>query len=110
IHSTAAEGRSQVDTRPAPDLTGPAERTTLLAQLTARTTDAAHDAFTPGALGHHAGNVYARSTLHPASAHEIAQLTGSSLARTAAILDTLVEDGVLLADARGYRRPQSEEH
>lgn len=106
IHSTAAEGRSQVDTRPAPELTGPAERTILLAQLTARTTDAAHDAFTPGALGHHAGNVYARSTLHPVSAHEIAQLTGSSPARTAAILDTLVEDGVLLADARGYRRPR----
>ncbi|WP_422117843.1 hypothetical protein [Brachybacterium sp. UNK5269] len=104
IHNTPPEGRSQVDTRAPLDRTGPAQRTTLLAQLTARTADAAHDAFTPGALGHHAGNVYARSTLAPQSAHALAQLTGGSLDRTVRTLHRLVDDGILLVDVHGYRR------
>lgn len=104
IHNSPAESRSQVETRAPRTHTGAATRIALLAQLTARTTDAAHDAFTPGALGHHAGNLYARCTTDPQSAAALAQITGASLSRTLSSLDRLVDAGVLLVDVQGWRR------
>ena len=104
IHIETSEGRSRVDTRAPRTHTGSAERTILLAQLAARTTDAAHDAFTPGALGHHAGNLYARTTLEPQTALALSQATGASLERTHRTLERLVDAGVLLLDATGWRR------
>lgn len=107
IHNDVAEGRSQVDTRAPQPPTGSAERTALLAQLNLRIRDAAHDAFTPGALGHYAGNLYARTTLEtPQSALELAQRTGASLERTLRTLERLTEEGVLLATRHGWRRPR----
>lgn len=105
IHNSPTEGRSQAVPRAPQARTGAADRTTLLAQLHARLTDAAHDAFTPGALGHHAGNLYARTTQAPQSPADLARSTGASLPRTLRALERLAEDGVLLASPDGWRRP-----
>lgn len=107
IHSDMPEGRSQADPR-APR-TGPAHRTTLLTQLHARVTAATHDAFTPGALGHHAGNLYARTTPELAlAAPELAQLTGTPLPRTLRTLERLADHGLLVPDGTTWRRARTD--
>ncbi|UEJ84617.1 hypothetical protein Bra3105_18470 (plasmid) [Brachybacterium halotolerans subsp. kimchii] len=106
IHNDMSEGRSQADPRAALAPTGAAERTTLLASLHSHLTDAAHDAFTPGALGHHAGNLYARTTLDsPETLRDLASLTGATLPRTLRALERLASEGLLLRSAEGWRRP-----
>lgn len=104
IHSSNVMGRSQVDTR-----AGTALRHSLLDELTQRAAAAAHDAFTPGALGHHAGNVYART--HPDQAHEaptLAQLHGTPLPRMHRTLDRLTEAGLLITVPDGWRRARQD--
>lgn len=105
IHSPLDISRSQADPRPAG--AGSAERSTLLAALTSRSTAAAHDLFTAGpALGHHAGNLYARTTPEPQSAPELARATGDSPATVSRTLDRLVSSGVLVRTRAGWRRPR----
>ena len=103
IHTPADEGRSQADPRPAG--AGAAERTALLTTLTARITDATHDLFTmaPG-LGHHAGNVYARTTTEPQTLDNLTRATGATPAQTARTLDRLTSAGVLAHTRAGWRR------
>lgn len=106
VHNNTTEGRSQADPRAPLPRTGAADRTTLLASLRSRLTDAAHDAFTPGALGHHAGNLYARTSQNSSQTPaDLARSTGASLPRTLRTLERLAEDGLLVADAAGFRRP-----
>lgn len=105
IHNSITKGRSQADPRAPLPRTGAADRTTLLATLHSRLTDAAHDAFTPGALGHHAGNLYARTSQDPQSPADLARSTGASLPRTLRALERLAAEGLLLVDAAGWRRP-----
>jgi hypothetical protein len=104
LHSTKDESRSQADPRPAG--AGAAERSTLLATLTARMTAAAHDLFTLGrpALGHHAGNTYARTSSEPQTIDDLSRATGASTARTALTLDRLTSAGVLVRSRDGWRR------
>lgn len=106
IHIDPPDTRSQVETRAPQTRTGAAHRTTLLATLRTRLTDAAHDAFTLGALGHHAGNVYARTSQHAQGLLELASHTGGSPTRTLRTLDRLTEEGILLATREGWRRPR----
>lgn len=95
-------GRSQADPRPAG--AGAAERSTLLAGLTARLRDATHDLFTLGALGHHAGNVYARTGEAPHDVETIARTTGLTIDQAARTLDRLTSAGVLVQESSGWRR------
>lgn len=84
---------------------GAADRLTLLASLTARIADAAHDLFTRGpGLGHHAGNTYARTTSEPQTLAELAELTGAAPAETFRTLARLTEAGVLKRMPSGWRR------
>ncbi|MGP5057005.1 hypothetical protein ACTXJ3_18220 [Brachybacterium paraconglomeratum] len=105
VHNSPTKGRSQADPRAPQTATGAADRTTLLALLRSRLTDAAHDAFTPGAHGHHAGNLYARTSQDPQSPADLSRLTGASLPRTLRALARLAADGVLLLGPDGWRRP-----
>ena len=103
FHRDAGISRSQADPRPAG--AGAAERTTLLETLTARMTDARHDLFTPGpGLGHHAGNVYARTSTDPQDLDELSQATGADAATTRRTLDRLTSAGVLIQTRDGWRR------
>lgn len=103
FHRDAGTSRSQADPRPAG--AGAAERTTLLETLTARMTDARHDLFTPGpGLGHHAGNVYARTSTDPQDLDELSQATGADAATTRRTLDRLTSAGVLIQTRDGWRR------
>ena len=107
IHTPADIDRSQADPRPAG--AGAAERSALLATLSARSGDATHDLFTmaPG-LGHHAGNTYARTTTEPQDLDELSARTGDSPERTARILDRLVSAGVLVRSRHGWRRHRTD--
>lgn len=103
FHRDAGTSRSQADPRPAG--AGAAERTTLLETLTVRITDARHDLFTPGpGLGHHAGNVYARTSTDPQDLDELSQATGADAATTRRTLDRLTSVGVLIQTRDGWRR------
>ncbi|MGO1740085.1 MAG: hypothetical protein ACTHYM_13940, partial [Actinomycetaceae bacterium] len=107
IHSSPTTDRSQADPRPAG--AGSAERSALLATLTARTTDAAHDLFTPGpGLGHHAGNTYARTTTEPQSLDDLTRATGTTRVHAALTLERLVSAGVLVHTRAGWRRHRSD--
>ncbi|VXB04811.1 hypothetical protein [Plantibacter sp. T3] len=101
----APQGPGPQDQLP-PMTTGAAERTSLLATLTDRTTAAAHDLFTLGrpALGHHAGNTYARTSSEPQTLDDLSRATGASFTRTALTLDRLTSAGVLVRTAQGWRR------
>ena len=77
-------------------------------ELTLRLDDAAHDLFTFGALGLHAGNVYARCTHDPLSLGELAQLTGSDAAHTVQTLTRLIEADVLLLSRDGWHKPAAD--
>src|SRR5690606_40740348 len=73
IHRDAGTARSQAVTRPAG--AGTAWRSLLLDELTARTTAARHDAFTPAhALCLHACNTFARIT-KPMTTTDLARTT-----------------------------------
>ncbi|EWT03746.1 hypothetical protein N864_18625, partial [Intrasporangium chromatireducens Q5-1] len=104
IHTPPTDSRSQAVPRPAG--AGAAERTSLLATLTARITDAAHDLFSlsPG-LGHLAGNTYSRTSTDPQQLDDVARCIGASPAQARWLLDRLTEAGVLIHDRRGWRRP-----
>ncbi|NTW41546.1 MAG: hypothetical protein HGA44_16980, partial [Cellulomonadaceae bacterium] len=107
IHSAIEVPRSQADPRAVG--AGSADRSALLASLTARTAAAAHDLFTHGpALGHHAGNTYARTTSEPQQLEDLAKATGASPATTARTLARLTSAGVLLRTRAGWRRHASD--
>lgn len=103
IHRDTDCARSQADPRPVG--AGAAERTALLETLLHRMTSARHDLFTPGGLGHHAGNLYARTTSEPRTCEELAHLTGGSPELTGRLLGRLVDAGVLISTRAGWRRP-----
>jgi hypothetical protein len=107
IHNPTEDARSQADPRAAG--AGAADRSALLASLSARTTAAAHDAFTHGpALGHHAGNLYARTGTEPQQLEDLALATGASPAATARTLARLTSAGVLIQTRAGWRRHASD--
>lgn len=93
-------------TPPPPLLTGAAQRATLLQTLAARTQAFSHDLFTLGrpALGHHAGNTYARITDQPQTLDELARATGAIHSHTARTLDELTAAGLLVNGREGWRR------
>lgn len=107
LHREPSTGRSQAD--PRPEGAGAAERTTLLAALAARTSDAAHDVFTlsPG-IGLHAGNLYARTTEDAQDVDELARATGSDPARTLRTLDRLGSAGLLVQRGSRWARPSQD--
>lgn len=90
--------------------TGAAERMALLTNLTLRITAAAHDLFTLGrpALGHYAGNTFARTSSDPQTLDDLARAVGDSPARTALTLDRLTSAGVLVRTRDGWRRAAAE--
>lgn len=91
--------------RTRPHGAGPAERTLLLADLTARTAAAAHDVFTPSpALGLLAGNIYARTTTDPQPTHALAHTFGATPEDLTATLHQLAAAGLLIKDPHGWRR------
>lgn len=103
IPSSVSTGRSQADPRPAG--AGSAERSILLAALTQRTRDAAHDLFTLGpGLGFHAGNVYARTTVDSQLVDVIARAAGCTVDQVRPTLDRLTRAGVLVRTRDGWRR------
>ncbi len=104
LHSTPDHARSQAD--PRPPGAGAAERTQLLATITARMTDAAHDLFTSTrpALGHLAGNIYARTDHTPATLDDLARTIGAGLVRTARLLDRLAYAGIVEPTPAGWVR------
>ena len=103
IPSPASTSRSQADPRPAG--AGSAERSTLLATLTQRTRDAAHDLFTLGpGLGFHAGNMYARTTTDPQPVDALARSAGCTVNQVRPALDRLTRAGVLVLTRHGWRR------
>ncbi|MBO1903204.1 hypothetical protein J4H92_14765 [Leucobacter weissii] len=106
IHSNPDEGRSQVAHRPPGS--GSAARNALLLELTNRLDSAAHDLFTLGALGLHAGNVYARCTHDPLPLAQLARLTGSDAAHTVQTLTQLIEADVLLLSRDGWHKPAAD--
>ncbi len=105
IHTDIATARSQVAhaARHTP-ATATAARNALLLHLRDRTTAATHDAFTPAALGFHAGNVYARCTTTPATLDELSWRTGTDARELHAILHGLVAAGLLEGTRDGWRR------
>lgn len=106
IHSNPVEARSQVAHRPPGS--GSAARNALLLELTNRLDSAAHDLFTLGALGLHAGNVYARCTHDPLPLAQLARLTGSDAAHTVQTLTQLIEADVLLLTRDGWHKPATD--
>jgi hypothetical protein len=106
VSTDLATGRSQADPRPVG--AGAAERSTSLAELTRRLRDAAHDLFSLGALGHHAGNVYARTGEAPHDVETIARAAGSTIDQAARILDRLTSAGVLVQECSGWRRHKAD--
>lgn len=106
VHSNPVDDRSQVAHRPPGS--GTAERNSLLLELTNRLDAAAHDLFTHGALGLHAGNVYARCTHDPLPLAQLAHLTGSDAAHAVRTLTQLIEADVLLLTRDGWHRPAAD--
>jgi len=96
--------RSQAD--PRPPGAGAAERTTLLATLRTRTTDAAHDLFTATrpALGHLAGNLYARIETTARTLDELSPAIGADPLRTRRLLDRLTYAGIVERSREGWQR------
>ncbi|MCZ4326702.1 hypothetical protein, partial [Brachybacterium paraconglomeratum] len=108
VHSNFTEGRSQVETRAPRPRTGTAELSLLVTTLATRLSDAAHDAFTPGALGHHAGNLYSRTSDEAQTAAALSQSLGGSPGRLHSALGRLVDAGVLLQSKDGWYRPTTD--
>ena len=106
IHSNPGDARSQVAHRPPGS--GTAARNAVLLDLTDRLDAAAHDLFTHGALGLHAGNVYARCTHDPQPLAQLAHLTGSDAAHAVRTLTQLIEADVLLLTRDGWHRPAAD--
>ena len=106
IHSNPVDTRSQVAHRPPG--TGTAARNGWLLTLTNRLDSAAHDLFTPGALGLHAGNVYSRCTHDALPLAQLARLIGSDAAHTVHTLTQLIEADVLLLTRDGWHKPATD--
>ena len=104
LHSNLVHARSQAD--PRPPGAGAAERTTLLATLRTRTTDAAHDLFTATrpALGHLAGNLYARIDTTARTLDELSPTIGADPLRTRRLLDRLTYAGIVERSREGWQR------
>lgn len=104
IHNNPDTSRSQADPRPAG--AGAAERSTLIRELTERITHAAHDLFTPArpALGHLAGNIYARLTQDAQSIPQLVLSIGISSPSLAMQLERLHAVGVIVRSRHGWRR------
>lgn len=103
LHTPTDHARSQADPRP---LAGSAERTALLATLRTRTETTAHDLFTATrpALGHLAGNLYARTDTTPRTTDELAAATGLDLTRTRRLLVRLAWAGLLVQLGPSWQR------
>ena len=100
FHSAASKSWTQEESRP-PHLSAPLSRRALLNRLTTRLETSAHDAFTLGALGHHAGNVYARLHEQPQTTSEaLAENTGESTRATARALTRLEAHGLAQQNTR----------
>lgn len=107
IHSAPTTSRSQAD--PRPERPGAAERPLLLTELTARLHVVAHDAFTPaGGLGHHAGNLYARTSHVPLSLAQLASATGATSVRTSTTLEQLAAFRLITYTPDGWIRGDSD--
>lgn len=104
LHSNLVHARSQAD--PRPPGAGAAERTTLLATLRTRTTDAAHDLFTATrpALGHLAGNLYARIDTTARALDDLSPTIGADPLRTRRLLDRLTYAGIVERSREGWQR------
>ncbi|MGZ0069862.1 hypothetical protein [Microbacterium arborescens] len=104
FHSNPEHARSQAD--PRPPGAGAAERTQLLITLTTRITDTAHDLFTSArpALGHFAGNLYARISHAPQLLDELARATGAGAVRLSRTLDRLTYAGIVDGTPTGWMR------
>ncbi|WP_143426835.1 hypothetical protein [Georgenia soli] len=103
IHRNVGTSRSQAD--PRPEGAGAAHRSTLLAELAARTQASAHDAFTPaGGLGHHAGNIYARTTDEALTLAQLAAATGATPSRTSYTLERLATFRLVTRTVDGWIR------
>ena len=104
LHSNSNHARSQADPRPAG--AGAAERTALLTTLRTRTTDAAHDLFTATrpALGHLAGNLYARIGTTPLALDHLSPTIGADPLRTRRLLDRLTYTGIVERSLDGWHR------
>ena len=104
LHSNTDPARSQAD--PRPPGAGAAERTAILTTLRSRTTDAAHDLFTPTrpALGHLAGNLYARIGTTAHSLDDLSPAIGADVLRTRRLLDRLTYAGVIERNPDGWHR------
>ncbi len=100
IHRDAGNARSQAVTR-RPAGAGAAWRALLLDQLTSRVNAARHDAFTPGGLGLHAGNTYARIT-SPMSTTDVARTCAQHPDTARATLDRLFQHGLLNRTSLGW--------
>lgn len=103
IHRATQTGLSQADPRPSG--AGSAERTLLLAQLTARLEDGRHDLFTPRGLGVATGNLYARTGTEEKSTQTLAKELGMEISEVQAQLTVLVSEGVVLCTPAGWKRP-----
>jgi len=93
--------RSQADTRPA----GPAQlRAAWRSHLHQRTTTTAHDVFTPGGLGHHAGRVYQALSSTPSSWRDVVDAVGYPPDRALAYLEVLARHRLAHVDGAGRWR------
>ncbi|WP_156322597.1 hypothetical protein [Leucobacter musarum] len=104
IHKEPDKGRSQ--TPSAPREAGSAIRNALLLKLQTRIDAAAHDLFTRGGLGIHAGNVYSRCSQTPLSLGAIVMLSGTDAGMTVQTLTQLTEVGVLRLTQHGWNQTE----
>lgn len=103
LHKETGDARPQAPHRPPSP--GTAARNALLLTLTDRTQAAAHDLFTPRALGFHAGNVYARCALDlQLDLASLARVTGIDAGDTLSTLAQLTDAGVLDMGRGGWSR------
>jgi len=106
IHTHVSVTLSQADPRPAS--TGPALRTALLGELTARLRACAHDAFAhQGGLGLGSGSLYGRLG-EPLDLLHCAQLQGWSIEQTSGVLDRLNAAGLVEASGGWWQRTAPE--
>lgn len=103
IHKDGATSRSQGF--PRPEGAGTAQRSVLLTLLTARLSDARHDAFTSaGALGHRTGNLFSHTSPTPQTLEELTRMVGGTPAQTRRDLERLEKHGLVHASLDGWRR------
>lgn len=102
IHRETGTARSQVPHAPA--AAALAERNALLLLLADRLDAAAHDAFTPRALGFQAGNVYSRIPTGGCSVRDLAASTGTPADVLAPVLLRLASANLIRRTHTGWER------